>query len=117
MDTIFTVKNEDLERLSPKEAVALFRELLWAEARRIGLPISKIHISVWVDIPDGGIDAVVENPLSIPSDLIKEGRTGYQIKAGASFKPWQDGQIKRELFGTKHPSRKNLGNSVWTAPL
>lgn len=112
MDTIFTVRNGDLERLSPKEAVALFRELLWAEARRIGIPTSKIQISLWVDVPDGGIDAVVDNPLSAPSDLIKEGRTGYQIKAGASFKPWQDAQIKRELFGTKHPGKENLGNSI-----
>jgi len=112
MDTIFTVRNDDLERLSPVEAVNLFRELLWAEARKISIPISKIHISTWVDVPDGGIDAAVENPLLTPSDLIKEGRTGYQIKAGASFKPWQDAQIKKELFGKKHPGKENLGTSI-----
>jgi len=33
---IFTVTNEDLDRLDPAEAVRFFRELLWAEARRLG---------------------------------------------------------------------------------
>ena len=87
MDTIITVKNEDLERLSSAEAVSFFRELLWAEARRLAIPISNINISIWIDVPDGGIDATVENSLQIPSDLVKEGQTGYQIKAGTSFKP------------------------------
>ena len=112
MDTIFTVTKENLEHLSPEEAVAFFRELLWAEAGKIGIPTSKIHVSIWVDVPDGGIDALVENSLQIPSDLVKEGQTGYQIKAGASFKPWQGAQIRRELFGTKAPSKGTLGSSI-----
>lgn len=113
METIFTVHNEDLERLNPQEAVDFFRELLWAEARRTGIAISKIHVSSWINLPDGGIDALVEeNKFSVRSDLIKFGRTGYQIKAGASFEPWQDAQIKKELFGRKYPSKENLGSSV-----
>ncbi len=112
MDTIFTVTKENLEHLSPKEAVVFFRELLWAEAGRTKVALSKIRISSWIDVPDGGIDAVVENTPLIPSDLIKEEQTGYQIKAGISFKPWQDAQIKRELFGVKIPSKENLGSSI-----
>lgn len=112
MDTIFTIKNESLERLGPQEAVILFRDLLWAEARKIGIPISKIHISSWIDVPDGGIDAVVEGTIKTSGDLIKQGHSGYQIKAGASFKPWQSSQIKKALFDTKRPNKKNLGSSV-----
>ncbi len=112
MDTIFTVTKENLEHLSPEEAVAFFRELLWAEAGRTKVALSKIRISSWVDVPDGGIDAVVESNPLVPSDLIKEEQTGYQIKAGTSFKPWQDAQIKKELFGTKVPSKENLGSSI-----
>jgi hypothetical protein len=37
MDTIFTVRNQDLERLSAQEAVDFFRELLWAEATSLGI--------------------------------------------------------------------------------
>jgi len=113
METIFTVKNEDLARLNPQEAVDFFRELLWAEARRIGIAISKIQVSSWIHVPDGGVDALVEEGIaSAQSGLIKAGYTGYQIKTGASFKPWQDAKIKKELFGKKHPSKENLGNSV-----
>ena len=113
METIFSVKNENLERLSPQKAVDFFRELLWAEARRIGVGISKIHISSWINVPDGGIDASVEENLSsAKSDLIKFGYTGYQIKTGASFKPWQGAEIKKELFGKESPRREYLKSSI-----
>ncbi|HOP33507.1 MAG TPA: hypothetical protein PKU94_09025, partial [Candidatus Hydrothermia bacterium] len=113
MDTIFTVKNDDLARLGPQEAVDIFRELLWAEARRIGIAVDKIRVSSWINVPDGGIDASVEeNNTSAQSDIIKPGRTGYQIKTGESFKPWERAQIKKELFGNKDPIRDNLGSSI-----
>ena len=112
-ETIFTIKKEDLERYSPQEAVDFFSELLWAEARRIGIPLSKVHISSWINVADGGIDAMVEENISgAQSDLIKAGYTGYQIKAGASFEPWQDSQVKRELFGKGLVSKGNLGSSI-----
>jgi hypothetical protein len=76
LDTIFTVKNEDLNRLSPAEAVTSFRELLWAEARRQGIPLSNVNISSWINIPDGGIDASVNTSTALPyNDLIRDGRT------------------------------------------
>ena len=53
-ETIFTVKSDDLGRLDPTGAVDLFRELLWAEARRIGIEISKINVSSQINVPDGG---------------------------------------------------------------
>lgn len=113
METIFTVRNDDLGRLGPQEAVDFFRELLWAEARRIGIAINKIHVSSWINVPDGGIDASVnENIAPAQSDIIKPGHTGYQIKTGETFKPWEDAQIKKELFGNKDSHKENLGSSV-----
>lgn len=113
MNTIFTVRPEDLARLNPQRAVDVFRQLLWAEARRIGAGINKIHISGWIDVPDGGVDASVEgNTTLTQSDLIKISRTSYQIKTGRTFKPWQPSQIKKELFGKKNPSKQNLSSSV-----
>jgi len=113
METIFTVRNEDLHRLNPEEAVGFFRELLLAEARRIGVPIAKVHISTWINVPDGGVDASIDDVPALPvSDLAKEGITSFQIKAGASFEPWQNAQIKKELFGSKPPDKDNLGSGV-----
>ena len=113
MNTIFTVNNEDLERLNPQEAVDFFRELLWAEARRIGIPINKIYVSSLINVPDGGIDAwVEEGSFSVTSNLIFQGSTGYQIKASDSWKPWQDAQIKKELFERNTPTKNNLNSSI-----
>lgn len=110
---IFTIKNDDLNRLSPDDAEDFFRELIWTEARKIGLPISKIHISSKTTTADGGIDAYIEdNDILTTDDLIKQGHTGYQIKAGTSFKPWRDSSVKDELFGGREPVEKNLKSKI-----
>lgn len=108
-ETIFTVRNEDLGRLDQNTAVEFFQKLLWAEARRLGMEISKINVSRWVHVPDGGVDATVDDvQIETGLGIIKQGKTSYQIKAGASFKPWQEAVIEKELFGTK----ENLGESI-----
>ena len=111
--TIFTVNNEDLGRLDEQKAVDFFQSLLWAEARRIGIEISKISISIQTTVPDGGVDATVdEAQISTGCGIIKLGKTSYQIKAGATFKPWQKSIIRKEFFGTKAPEQENLGESI-----
>ncbi|MYG07932.1 hypothetical protein F4167_15235, partial [Candidatus Poribacteria bacterium] len=95
IENIFTVKNEDLSRLDADSAVVFFQKLLWAEARRIGVELSKINISRRVNVRDGGIDATVnETQIETGIGIIKAGKTSYQIKSGKT-KP----NIKNELFG------------------
>ncbi len=94
-DTIFTVKNEDLSRLNADSAVEFFQKLLWAEARRSGIELSKINISRRVNVRDGGIDANVdETQIESETGIIKSGKTSYQIKSGTK-KP----NLEDELFG------------------
>ena len=116
METIFTIENTQIEALESKEATLFFRSLLWAEARRLGIPLIKINISLWINVPDGGIDASVsevELNLVKASGLIKNGQTSYQLKTGKSFKPWQSSQIEKELFKKNRDKKKeNLGESV-----
>ncbi|MCL5986949.1 MAG: hypothetical protein M1371_10380 [Actinobacteria bacterium] len=113
LPNIFTVENEDLLRLNPQESVDFFKELLWAEARSEGISLGKIIISSWVNVPDGGIDVHIErNELSSKSGLIFEGYTGYQIKSGSNFKPWQKSDIKRLLFRNTVPLKEHLGISI-----
>ena len=112
-DTIFTVRNENLTQLKQNKAVEFFQNLLWAEARRLGVKISKINISTRVNVPDGGVDATVDDVhIETGIGIIKQGKTSYQIKSGTSFKPWQKSVIKKELFGTKTPELQNLGESI-----
>ena len=112
-ETIFTVRNEDLTRLNQNTAVEFFQKLLWAEARSLGIEISKINVSRWVNVPDGGVDATVDDVQSETGQgIIKQGKTSYQIKSGVSFEPWQKSVIKKELFGTETPELQNLGESI-----
>ena len=112
-ETIFTVRHEDLTQLNQNTAVEFFQKLLWAEARRLGIEIGKINVSPRVNVPDGGVDATVDDvQIAIGLGIIKQGKTEYQIKSGASFKPWQQAVIAKELFGTKTPELQNLGESV-----
>lgn len=112
-DNIFTVTNEDLDRLNERTAVDFFQQLLWAEARRLGIGLSQINVSSRINVPDGGVDATVNADLpAAGSDIIKSGQTCYQIKSGETFKPWQQSVIRKELFGSGTPARQNLGEGI-----
>ena len=112
--TIFTVNNEDLGRLDERTAVDFFQRLLRAEARRIGIEVSKINVSNQIHVPDGGVDATVDEvQIATGSGIIKPGKTSYQIKSGRSFSPWQKAEIRKELFGEGTPlNKQSLGESI-----
>jgi hypothetical protein len=111
MNNFFTIQNQHLENLGAELAVNYFRDLLWAEARRLNIPLNKINVSSRINVADGGVDANVEDS-TIQSGLIKKRKTSYQIKTGKTFNPNKMPQIKKELFGTKPISKANLGNEV-----
>jgi hypothetical protein len=108
---IFTIEKEDFLTLNPDEAIEFFHRLLWAEASRSGIELSKINISSEINVPDGGTDASVKDS-KIKDDLIKFGQTSYQIKASVTFKPTQKRVIQKELFGNKPVDKNNLGSRV-----
>ena len=110
---IFTVTNKDFDQLNEREAVEFFQQLLWAEARRICIGLGQINVSSRINTPDGGVDATVDADLpAAGSDIIKPGRTCYQIKSGKAFKPWQKSVIRKELFGSGSPARQNPGEGI-----
>ena len=111
-DTIFTVKNEHLQRLDADGAVQFFADLMRAETRRLGLPITSVNISSRINVADGGVDATIDSPVSYDSPLVRTGRTVFQLKAG-DFNPQQVAVIHNELFGHRTPPSKDaLGASV-----
>ena len=102
-ETIFTVKNEHLDLLNERTAVDFFQKLLWAEARRIGIEVSKINVSRRINVPDGGVDATVDDfQIAAGNGIIKPGQTSYQIKAGKRFNPLQESAIKKELLNNQN---------------
>ncbi len=102
-NTIFTVTNDDLGRLDEHTAVDFFQMLLWAEARRIGIEVTKINVSRRINVPDGGVDATVDDvQIAAGNGIIKYGKTSYQIKAGKRFNPLQESAIKKELLNNQN---------------
>jgi hypothetical protein len=110
-NSLFSVANDHLSRLDAGEAVALITKLLWAEATRLGIPITSIQISADINTPDDGVDAKVFGH-NVVGDLIRAGHTAYQIKSGDSFKPQQEATIRKELFGEGSPSKDHLKRRI-----
>ena len=115
-ETIFTVKNEHLDLLTEDTAVEFFKRLLWAEAQRLGPGTCKINVPDETKIPDGGIDATVDTcSRALESDIIASGKNCYQIRSGTGFKPWRDGDVRKELLkkgSPKDPEKKHLRESI-----
>ncbi|MDB5801741.1 MAG: hypothetical protein JWL63_2680 [Rhodocyclales bacterium] len=87
-----------LGNLSATEAVEYFRRLLLCEARHAEVRPDAITISCQIYVSDGGIDAEVLHDGDFPPDsFLQSGLTGFQLKTGASFKPWQNSSLEKEL--------------------
>ena len=113
MISIFGITGETLKKLGPKEAVEVFRDILWCQARRKRVPISKIKISSNISVADGGIDAFIDRDAFKGSDdVLVCGGSYYQIKTGTNTKPWQQSWVKEELFDDREVNKSNLGSTV-----
>ena len=78
---VLVVHPNELDRLSPDDAVDVLRELLWCEVASSHLPAAALSVPSNVTAADGGIDAEV-NAGEISSVCLKPGLTRYQIKTG-----------------------------------
>ena len=100
IETIFTANKEYLGQLDPRQATDFFRELIRAEALRLPPGTCKeINVPRQIYAKDGGIDGTVDAVPMTQSNIIAPGKNGYQIKSGKTFEPWQEAEIKKELFG------------------
>ena len=115
MSSPFALSTDHLGHLTPLDAVLTFRDLLWAQARRRGVPITAVDISERIHEADGGVDAAVaDDALAVlGADELLDRGTGFQIKTGTDCAPWKPSWVHKELFGRKKAARKeNLGSSV-----
>jgi hypothetical protein len=107
----YSVSSEDLSRLEPTQAVAVISDLLWSEATRLDLSISKIHISANVNAPDDGVDAETGEP-GAQGDMLRAGRVAYQIKTGTAFNPSRETTLRKELFGRSKIQKSSLKRRI-----
>lgn len=113
MKTVFSLGNDVFEGLNAISATKAFRNLLWCEARRVGMSPHKVVISLSANVSDGGIDARVDGAPDTDSVLVSDVNY-FQIKTGQGFKPWQISSLKKELFGNFRvsPTSKTLAPEV-----
>ena len=56
LQSFFDVTPVELDQLGSEPAVAVLREMLWAEANTLGVPISQVDVPFAVTTSDGGIE-------------------------------------------------------------
>jgi hypothetical protein len=115
MKSLFDLSPSHLGNINVEQSVEIFRDLLWCHARKHGVPITKVHITSRVTVSDGGVDAkIVDDITGVPDELLVSAGTSYQIKTGTLFRPWQESQLHKELFGATNAeiSVDNLGGEV-----
>ena len=79
--TGFAVEPDAFVGLSPDRSVALFRQLLWAEADRVGIGRHLIDVPDCINVGDGGVDAYIDNACPSDDDVIPRGSSVFQIKS------------------------------------
>ena len=70
--------------LGPDEAVALARDLAFAEAAALRLPPRSVEMSLQITLKDAGIDGRTEFPEAAGNDPFPGGRNVWQIKSGTT---------------------------------
>ena len=107
----FEATAEHVNQLTDNECVDLFYQMLKADAEEIGIPVTSVYTGL-DSVPDGGVDASVDLEPPSGGHLIVGSYPSYQIKAGKSFKPWNNAEIEKELFGKREHGVKRLGRQT-----
>src|SRR5262249_32270586 len=93
MPNLFQVTEREITQLANHELRPILNDLLLAEARRYGIPVSLVEITTQDNVADGGVDARIDHTVSVPDDCrIPTGLSVWQYKAGDT----SPGNIKEE---------------------
>jgi hypothetical protein len=78
------VTADELKALSSAPAVDALRDLLYAEAKLLGIPLTGINVPIAITTRDGGVDAEVTCPIQPTghNGVLRAGYTCYQVKTG-----------------------------------
>lgn len=101
MNNLLDVPIPSVTSLTAQNAVSIIRDILRSERSYAKLNPSALTISSRLTTADGGIDAQIDFPSNyiVPIDCIfHSGLTGFQIKSGATFKPWTKSAVRGELL-------------------
>ena len=104
--SFFDVTPIELGQLGPEPAVAVLREMIWAEVNNLGIPISATDIPFPITTSDGGVDAVVDGIPTCPGNgLIFAPRPATKSRPAASLSTRQV-RHKSKVFSSRHRRSK-----------
>jgi hypothetical protein len=83
--SLFVVDERQVEFLREIELAATLNQLLLAEGEKRRISPTKIHFTLRITEPDGGVDARVEAPSGLVERWIPSGTSVWQYKAGGSL--------------------------------
>lgn len=119
--SFFDVTPAELGQLGTEPAVAVLREMLWAEVNNLGIPITETDIPFNVYTSDGGIDAVVNATAVAPGNgLFFAPRTSYQVKSGdfvvsaTSLAQIEQLLIRPAAIETRNKTRAKISGKSYT---
>jgi hypothetical protein len=80
----FRVTADELKTLSSMQAVDALRDLVYAESKLLGIPITGVNVPIAITVRDGGVDAEVTCPIEPTghNGVLRAGYTCYQVKTG-----------------------------------
>jgi hypothetical protein len=82
--TAFRVTSQELKNLSPAQSVGALQDVLIAEAKLLGIPLTGVNVPATITTRDGGVDAEVNCPIATigHNGVLRSGFTCYQVKTG-----------------------------------
>lgn len=96
MSILFRVTEREIATLANHELRPLLNQLLIAEAKRNGIPLSSIEITDEDNIGDDGIDARIEHTVNVAEECrIPTGLSVWQYKAGKVAAPGIDRESQK----------------------
>ena len=110
--SFFDITPNELAQLGPELAVDVMREILWAEASNLGIPITDVEVPFAITTADGGVDAVVNGtPKSAGNGVIFPPKTSYQVKVGDfTLTPNTGAEIEKLLLSPKAIEARKKAN-------
>lgn len=110
---MFTVHHDEIKDFTGDELVELLRRLLYAEARKAGVPLSGIHVPLQITVADGGVDgSIVWTGGQASTDYFPGRDVIFQCKAKDRGNTQWEHEVWSKATQPKTVAAKALNNAV-----
>lgn len=102
------IPEDRIKSMSKKAATRLVKRLLETALASLSMARSSLGISLDIDCPDDGLDAVVDHDVPADHPWLPQGLTGWQIKSSSQFRPADAGGEPIDDMGALKPAVEDI---------